>query len=145
MSLRSRPSPAKWTTTTPPASTPVTTPSPNAAWTTSSPIRKTVAGCVSSAVAALAPAHEVTARPGQVEVAHRARQPDVGEPALLLDVALVDRARVREHPVLHPDDEDDRVLEALRIVQRHQRDEALVVGEGVLGREQRELLQPLLD
>ena len=64
---------------------------------------------------------------GEREVAHRAGDADVGEPALLLDAALVDRARVREHAVLHADDEDDRELEALGVVQRHQRHEALVV------------------
>ena len=43
---------------------------------------------------ARAPPNEVAPpREGQVEVAHRPRDADVGEPALLLDVALVDRAR----------------------------------------------------
>src|SRR5918997_820476 len=41
MSLRSEPSPAKRTTTTPPGSAPTTTPSPKAACTTSSPTWKT--------------------------------------------------------------------------------------------------------
>ena len=85
------------------------------------------------------------ARVGQVEVAHRARDADVGEPALLLDVALVDRARVREDAVLAADDEDDRELEALGVVQRHQRHEALVVADRVGVGEQRDLLQELAD
>ena len=85
------------------------------------------------------------ARGGEREVAHRAGDADVREPPLLLHAALVDRARVREHAVLHPDDEDDRELEALGVVERHQRHEALVVADAVGVGEQRDLLQELLD
>ena len=82
---------------------------------------------------------------GQREVAHRAGQPDVGEPPLLLQPALVERARVREDAVLHPDHEHDRELEALGVVQRHQRHEALVVAQRVDVGDQRDLLQELAD
>ena len=81
------------------------------------------------------------AREGQVEVAHGARDPDVAEAALLLERALVERARVREDALLAADDEDDRVLEALRVVQRHQGHEALVVAARVGVGDQRDLLQ----
>ena len=54
----------------------------------------------------------------------RPRHADVAEPPLLLDPLLLDRARVREDPLLHPDHEHGAELEALRVVQRHQRDEA---------------------
>src|SRR5919107_1591454 len=91
MSLRSDPSPANRTTTMPPGSTPVTTPSPNAAWTTSSPIRRSVP----------------VARVGHVEHPHGPRDADVTEATLLLEVALVERARVGEHPLLAADHEDD--------------------------------------
>ena len=66
-------------------------------------------------------------RVGQRQRAHRARDADVAEPPLLLERALVERARVREDALLAADDEDDRVLEALRVVERHQRDQAAVV------------------
>ena len=94
----------------------------------------------------VAPAEE-HARAGvrEVELALRAGDPHVGEPALLLEVARLDRAHVREHAVLEPDDEDDRELEPLRVVEGHQRDDALLVAQVVLLREERELLEELLD
>src|SRR3954451_9598311 len=85
--------------------------------------------------------HGASAGEGQVEVAHGARDPDVAEPALFLERALVERARVREDALLAADHEDDRVLEALRIVQRHERHEALVVAARVGVGHQRDLLQ----
>src|ERR671923_274081 len=59
-------------------------------------------------------------------------------------VAALDRAHVREHAVLEPDDEDDPELETLGVVERHQRDDALVVAQVVLLGEERELLEELL-
>src|SRR5919202_940472 len=112
MSLRSEPSPAKRTTTMPPGSVAVTTPSPNAACTTSSPMRNTwAASAAGTASAPLPPrglvgelagdlvdearAHAerlgaeavAPAGVGERELAHRARDADVGEPALLLERA----------------------------------------------------------
>ena len=58
--------------------------------------------------------------------------PDVGEAPLLLElVGLGERAHVGEDAVLEADEEDDRVLETLGRVQRHQRDLGLVRIEGV--------------
>ena len=73
----------------------------------------------------------------------RARHPDVAEAALLLDVVLLDRARVREDPLLHPEHEDGAELEPLRVVERHQRDlaGAVAVAQRVLVRVERDLLQ----
>ena len=56
------------------------------------------------------------------QLAPRAGDRHVAEAALLLEVRLLDRARVREEVLLHPDHEDRVELEALRVVQRHQRD-----------------------
>jgi hypothetical protein len=78
---------------------------------------------------------------GQVEVAHRARDPDVAEAALLLERALVERTRVREDALLAADHEDDRVLEALGVVQRHEGHEPLVVAARVGVGHERDLLQ----
>ena len=88
---------------------------------------------------------EPRARVGQVELPLRARDADVREPALLLEVPRLDRAHVGEDAVLEPDDEDDPELEPLGVVERHQRDDALVVAQVVLLREERELLEELLD
>ena len=72
------------------------------------------------------------------------RHADVAEPPLLLDVVLLDRAHVREDPVLHPEHEHGAELQALGVVQRHQRDLAgALVGHVVLGRVQRDLLEEL--
>src|ERR687898_1662322 len=84
------------------------------------------------------------ARVGQVEVAHRAGDADVGQPPLLLQPALVERPVVREQPVLAADDEHDREFEALGVVERHERHEALVVADRVRVREQRDLLEERL-
>ena len=54
---------------------------------------------------------------------------DVGEAALLLELlGVAERAHVREDAVLEAGEEDDRELEALGRVQRHQRDDALRLG-----------------
>ena len=71
----------------------------------------------------------------------RARHADVTEPALLLDPLLLDRAGVRKDALLHPDQVDGAELEALGVVQRHQRDEALLLADRVLIRVERDLLQ----
>ena len=94
----------------------------------------------------VAPAEEhPRARVREVELALRAGDPHVGEPPLLLEVARLDRAHVREHAVLEADDEDDPELEALGVVEGHQRDDALVVAQVVLLGEERELLEELLN
>ena len=52
---------------------------------------------------------------------------DVGQPPLLLELLRVaERAHVREGAVLHPGEEDDRELQPLGGVQRHQRDDPAV-------------------
>ena len=90
----------------------------------------------------LAPAEErARERVGQREPLHRARHADVAEAPLLLDALLLDRARVREDPLLHPDHEDRAELEALRVVERHQGDEAALVADRVLVGDERDVLQ----
>ena len=59
---------------------------------------------------------------------------DVAEPPLLLDALLLDRARVREDALLHADEEHRAELEALRVVERHQRDEAALLARARPGR-----------
>ena len=68
----------------------------------------------------------------QEQLLARACDAHVDQAPLLLDVTRLDRARVRKHPVLHADHEDHLVLEALRVVQRHQLHDPLVVAEVVL-------------
>src|SRR5512132_3073582 len=68
-------------------------------------------------VVALAPAR-AQLRVGEGERPPGARDPDVGEPPLLLEVLLVQRAGVRERPLLHPNYEDVVELQALRVVER---------------------------
>ena len=76
---------------------------------------------------------------------------DVGQPALLLELGTVaERAGVREDPVLEAGEEHHRELQALGGVQRHQRDDAvLVVGDLVGVGDQRdpleEVREPRLD
>src|SRR4051812_43185905 len=66
-------------------------------------------------------------RVAEVEPLTRAGDADVAEAPLFLErVGVTERAHVREDPVLHPGEKDDRVLEALRGVQRHERDERLL-------------------
>ena len=66
--------------------------------------------------------------PGDVEALLRAGETDVGEAALLLELGLVaERALVGEDAVLEAGEEDDRELEALGRVERHQRDDPGVV------------------
>ena len=67
--------------------------------------------------------------------------PTYAEPALLLDALLLDRAGVREDPLLHPDQVDGAELEALRVVQRHQRHERRLAADRVLVGVERDLLQ----
>src|SRR5436309_11089339 len=77
----------------------------------------------------------------QREQLPRTCHPDVAEPPLFLDPLLLDRARVREDPLLHPDQVYGAELEPLRVVQRHQRHQALLAADRVLVRIQRDLLQ----
>src|ERR1019366_2625031 len=81
------------------------------------------------------------ARIGQIQLAHRPRDADVEEPPLLLQGAFVDRARVREDPLLAARDEHDRILEALGVMQSHQRDQTLLLASGVRVGDQRDPLQ----
>ena len=76
-------------------------------------------------VPAAAAVQAAAPRAGHVEALAGTGDADVKEAALLLDVALLDRARVREDPLLAADHEDGLVLEALRGVQAHQRHQAL--------------------
>ena len=79
------------------------------------------------------PAVEVApARAGEVEPLLGPGQPDVTEASLLLEVALLDRARMRKDALLAADHEDRLVFKALGVVQRHQRDQALAVAQRVL-------------
>src|SRR5918997_704101 len=75
----------------------------------------------------------------------RPRDADVGEPALLLEVLLIERAGVREGPLLHPDDEHVVELEPLRVVERHEGDAPPLGGDGVLLRVERLLLQEAVE
>ena len=70
-----------------------------------------------------------------------AGHPDVAEPPLLVLGVLLERALVREEPLLHADHEDDRELEPLGVVQRHQGDVRALGVERVLVGEERDLLQ----
>ena len=60
--------------------------------------------------------------PRQAQAPLRARQADVHEPALLVDIACGDRLAVRQHALLQSDQEDMRELEALGRVQGRQPD-----------------------
>ena len=72
----------------------------------------------------------------------RPRDPDVGEPALLLELLLVvERPAVREQALLEAGDEHDRELEALRRVERDQRDRVGVALVRVLVGDERGLLE----
>ncbi len=48
---------------------------------------------------------------------------------------------MREDPLLHPDHEDGPELEALRVVERHERDEAALVADRVLVGDERDVLE----
>src|SRR6185437_8238049 len=48
---------------------------------------------------------------GHVQLAPCSGDPDVAEPALLFEIALVDRASMRENPFLTADDEHDWIFE----------------------------------
>src|SRR5919108_4685665 len=94
----------------------------------------------------VAPAEEAArARVGEVQLALGPGDPDVAEPPLLLDVARLDRTDVREDPVLETDDEHRPELEPFGVVRRHEREQTLLVAQGVLLGEERDLLQELLD
>ena len=59
----------------------------------------------------------------QVEPILGARHADVRQAPLLLQLAIVlERTPMRQQPLLEPDDEDDRELQALGGVQGDQRD-----------------------
>ena len=90
---------------------------------------------------ALRAEHRAAPRVGQVQLLHRARHADVEQAPLLLERAFVERARVGEDPVLAAGDEHDRILQPLRVVQRHQGHEPLVLGPGVGVGDERDLLQ----
>src|SRR5919106_5304117 len=72
---------------------------------------------------------------------HRPRHADVREPALLFDPLLLHRADMREDPLFHPDCEHRAELEALRVVQGHQRDETAVVADRVLVGDEGDVLE----
>ena len=73
-------------------------------------------------------------RPGEVEPLAGAGEPDVREPALLLELAaVVEAARVGEDAVLEPGEEHGRELQALGGVEGHQGDHAAVVVVGRVG------------
>src|SRR5262249_47731507 len=76
--------------------------------------------------------HEPLAGPGQA---------DVAEAPFLLDALLLDRAHMRKDPLLHADRETGLELEALRVVQGHERDKALGAAHGVLVGVERDLLE----
>ena len=78
-----------------------------------------------------APPQAARAGVQQIQAVHRPGHPDVRESALLLDVLLVERALVREDALFHAGDEDDGELEALGVVEGHQREELARVGIGV--------------
>src|SRR5207302_5509121 len=59
----------------------------------------------------------------------------------LLHPVLLDRTRVREDPLLEPDEIDGLELEALRVVQRHERYERALTADRVLVGVERDLLQ----
>ena len=76
----------------------------------------------------------------------RAGDPDVGEPALLLELLLVvERPAVREDALLEPGDEDDRELEALGGVERDQRHRVGVALVRVLVGDERGLLEQAVE
>ncbi len=76
-----------------------------------------------------------------MELLLRARHADVEEPPLLLQVlALALRVPVRQESVLEAGQEDDRKLESLGAVQRHQADAALAV-PGVEVGDQRDMVE----
>src|ERR687892_1789953 len=73
----------------------------------------------------------------------RARETDVGQAALFLEPLLLERARVREDALLHPDEEDGAELQPLRVVERHQRHEAALLLQLVLVGVKGDLLEEL--
>src|SRR3990172_5459458 len=107
MSRRSEPSAAKRIVTTPPASTAVTIPSPSDPWRTSSPVERVgtfVRGSIPRAprrnpvdearreVLPPPPPQRAGKSVREGQPLHRARHPDVAEPALFFDALLLDRA-----------------------------------------------------
>src|SRR3954452_12906922 len=84
--------------------------------------------------AALAPTAEQAPfpRPRHVETATRPRDADVAEPPLLLLPTLLERPHVGEAALLAADHEDGVVFQALRVVQRHQGDERVLLAQGIL-------------
>src|SRR5581483_11526367 len=69
------------------------------------------------------------------------RHADVTETPLLLHAVLLNRTRVREDPFLEPDEIHGLELQALRVVQRHERHERALTADRVLVGVQRNLLQ----
>jgi hypothetical protein len=72
------------------------------------------------------------------------RHAHVAQPALLLEVSLLDRPHVGEDALLAADDQHRLVLEPLRVVERHQGAEALVAAQRILVGVQGDLGQELL-
>ena len=70
-----------------------------------------------------------------------ARHADIREPTLFFDALLLDRPAVGKDPLLHSDQVDRAKLEPFRIVEGHQRHQALLAADRVLIREERDLLQ----
>ena len=82
----------------------------------------------------------------QVEPLPSAGDADVRKPTFLLQfLGLAQRADVREHAVFESDDEDHRELQALRRVQRHEHDLAVIVSDLFRIGDQRHGLEEVLD
>ena len=66
-----------------------------------------------------------------IELLARAGHADVAEAALLFDVVVCSsELRVRQDAFLHPGEKDDLELQALRRMERHQRDALLRARSG---------------
>ncbi|OQA46689.1 MAG: hypothetical protein BWY52_00620 [Chloroflexi bacterium ADurb.Bin325] len=89
-----------------------------------------------------APVQHAAKRAQQIQPILCAGHRDIHEPALLLHLVGVFHApAVREDVLLQPDDEDDRELQPLRRVDGEQRHPILRLGQIVLIRHERDLLQ----
>ena len=88
-------------------------------------LRRYLANEAGAHVAAAGAKQAAAARRGQVEVALGPGEPNVTEAALLLEVALLHRTRVREHALLAADHQHRLILEALGVMQGHEGDHLL--------------------